>query len=400
VRETVIISYRGATYEIGRGQHFYAIWPSGTSQLPPQELWPATPEGWTTAWARFLQLESPDTIVAVGRSGPQTALSRRSSIIAAVTLGIGVTFGIAGLFPAYFTGASLAQSAADLAPHVIYLAGWTASAVLIALGGSRVRTGALLGIGTSVVTFGLFLADGGTAISAGADIAGAGLVLSLIGWAACAAGSVLALRRLSADGVGRPRARGHQAATVVTLILAGLGAVIAFAPSWDRYTLRTSGGFAESLTAGNAFANPGLVITGDVAVMLAVAAVVVIAAVWRPSRQGAALLAGAIIPLLGQAISAFIAVGQPAAPEQFGFSASQAASIGLTISSGLTLAFWVYCAFIVAMLLSCALMITAPDPFAPAASRAQSAGTSTATGFEPAPMQPVVTGFPEVSAGA
>ena len=44
-------------------------------------------------------------------------------------------------------------------PHVIYLAGWGASALLILLGGDRVRIGALLGMGMSVVTFGFFFAD-------------------------------------------------------------------------------------------------------------------------------------------------------------------------------------------------------------------------------------------------
>ena len=94
---------------------------------------------------------------------------------------------------------------------------------------------------------------------------------------------------------------------VVMLILAALGAAIAFAPSWDSYILRTAAGATQSLTAGNAFANPAPVIAGDVAVMVALVAVVVAAALWRPVRLGAALLAGAIIPMAAQAISALVA---------------------------------------------------------------------------------------------
>jgi hypothetical protein len=43
----------------------------------------------------------------------------------------------------------------------------------------------------------------------------------------------------------------------------------------------------------------------------------------------------------------------------FGISQSQAA--GLTISSGLTPIFWVYCVFVISLLVSCAWMLTAPQ---------------------------------------
>ena len=114
---------------------------------------------------------------------------------------------------------------------------------------------------------------------------------------------------------------------------------------------------------GDAFSgtNPGLVITGDVLVMLAVAVTVILAAFWRPVRHGAALLAGAIVPLAAQAISALIQVSEPATPAMFGISQSQAQSAGLTISSGLTPIFWVYCVFVISLLISCAWMLTAPQ---------------------------------------
>ncbi len=114
---------------------------------------------------------------------------------------MGVVLGIAGLFPAYLAGTSLAQQPAQLVPHAIYLAVWTASVVLILLGGVRLRLGALLAVGISVVTFGLFFADAGTAIAGGAHYGGWGLWLSLVGWLACAAGSVVAF-------LIRPAARG------------------------------------------------------------------------------------------------------------------------------------------------------------------------------------------------
>ena len=306
--------------------------------------------------------------------GPRVgwAVSGRTGAIAAATaLGVGVILGVAGLFPAYLSGSSLAQQADQLIPHAIYLAVWTASAALILLGGARLRLGALLGLGLSVVTFGLFFADAGTAIAGGGN-AGAGLVLSLVGWLACAAGSVAAFLLRPAGspvpaGQSRyqgwlARPRGAELGPVVMLVLAGLGVAAAFAPAWDSFTLRTAAGQTQSLTLGNAFSSPGLVIAGDVAVMLALAAVVIVAALWRPVRHGGVLLAGAVIPMAAQAISALVQVGGTASPAQFGISSAQASQIGLTISSGLTPAFWIYCGFLVVLAVSCAWMLFTPYP--------------------------------------
>ena len=173
MRDDVTISYRGARYELGRGQNFYGIWPAGASRSQPAEWWPHTPEGWYGAWSRFTAIEVPGTIVqvsptvatATAQAAPLVEVPRRRAVVAAALLALGVALGIAGIFPDYFSGSSLAQESAELVPHVIYLAAWTASAVLVLLGGSRLRAGVLLGLGTSIVTFGLFLADLGTAVS-------------------------------------------------------------------------------------------------------------------------------------------------------------------------------------------------------------------------------------------
>jgi hypothetical protein len=302
------------------------------------------------------------------------ALSGKASrIMAAALLGAGVILGIAGLFPAYIGGASLAQQPDQLTPHAIYLAVWTASAVLVLLGGTRLRLGALLSLGLSAVTFGLFFADAGTAISsAGNADGGAGLVLSLIGWVACAAGTVVAClaglgsgSRAAAPAVppgALARPRGTAVGPVVLVILAGLGAAAAFAPSWDSFTLRTAAGQVQTLTAGNAFSNPGLVITGDVVVMIAFAAAVIAAALWRPARHGAVLLAGATIPMAAQAISALVQVGEAHGPSQFGVPPAMARQLGLTISAGLTPAFWIYFGFLIALIVSCVWMLFTPQP--------------------------------------
>jgi hypothetical protein len=397
VFDNVTITYRGATYEIGRGWGFYGVWPVGGPRSRPLERWPESPEGWTAAWTRFVSIEVPDTIVPVGKNTPpagagarregeepssfggnpvltpaSTALSGTAArVMAAALLGVGVILGIAGLFPAYIGGASLAQQSDQLTPHAIYLAVWAASAVLILLGGARLRLGRLLSLGLSAVTFGLFFADAGTAISAaGNSGGGAGLVLSLIGWVVCAAGTVVAFlggpgsRAAASSGpagaLARPR--GSALGPIVLVVLAGLGAAAAFAPSWDSFTLRTAAGQVQTVTAGNAFSNPGLVIAGDVVVMLVFAAAVIAAALWRPARYGAVLLAGAVVPMAAQAISAIVQVGSTPGPTQFGIPAATARQLGITISAGLTPAFWIYFGFLIALVVSCAWMLFTPQP--------------------------------------
>jgi hypothetical protein len=398
VFDNVTITYRGATYEIGRGSGFYGVWTVGGPRSRPLERWPETPEGWTAAWTRFVSIEAPDTIVRVDRNTPPAgaALSGKASrIMAAALLGAGVILGIAGLFPAYIGGASLAQQPDQVTPHAIYLAVWTASAVLILLGGARLRLGALLSLGLSAVTFGLFFADAGTAISAAGNAGGgAGLVLSLIGWVACAAGTVVAflpgLGSGSRAAPARPGALARPSGTavgpMVLVILAGLGAAAAFAPSWDSFTLRTAAGQVQTLTAGNAFSNPALVITGDVVVMITFAAAVIAAALWRPARHGAVLLAGATIPMAAQAISALVQVGEAHGPSQFGVPPATARQLGLTISAGLTPAFWIYFGFLIALIVSCAWMLFTPPPVLampagamPAAATPDTAGTDAGT---------------------
>ncbi len=418
MRESVTIWYRGAGYQLGRAERGYAIWPGGGSPEQPLELWPETPAGWTAAWTRFNAVEAPGTIahlrppagpgpgplagqapgppaapgswrpaagpflpaggpagpgvpspgpgVPPARPGVPAAWPRVRSaraLSAAILLITGVACGLAGLFPAYLSGTSLAQEPAELVPHVIYLAVWTASALLIASGGIRQRMGALLALGMSIVTFGFFFSDLGTVISGGAHLLGAGLVLGLAGWLVCTAGSVLAFRLRSADA---PRKLdGRQMTSVVTLTvatLAAVGAAVSFAPSWDSYTLRTAAGLTNSLTAGNSFANPAPVIVGDVAVMVTLVAVVIAAALWRPVRLGALLLAGAAIPMAAQAISALVQVSEPVSATSFGISPAQAAQAGLRISAGLTPAFWIYCAFVVALLMAGAWMAMPQRP--------------------------------------
>jgi len=383
VGDNVVISHRGAAYEIGRGRGFYGIWPAGAPRSQPAEWWPATPAGWSGAWSRFTRLEAPAAIVPVAAAPILKISASTRAIVAAVLLAVGVVFGAGALFPGYIGHPSLASQAGELVPHLIYLAAWLASTVLILLGGARLRAGALLAAGTSVVTFGLFFADLGTAIS-GSNLIGAGLVLGLIGWLSCAAGAATAIWIRPAGEAGAAhRYALHPVRWLPAVVVAGLGVAAAFGPAWDSFTLRTASGQSQTLTEGNAFAMPGAVIAGNVMVMIALVAVLVAAGLLRPVRQGGILVIGAIIPMVAQAISAVIQLLQPATPAQFGISPAQAALAGITVSSGATAAFWIYCIFAAAVVVIGVRMILpgrravaaqVPSPWFPAAGAAPAGG--------------------------
>jgi hypothetical protein len=374
VQDGVIISHQGSVYAIGRGPGYYGIWVAASPHSHPVEWWPETPDGWYNAWTRFATFEAPDAIKQAGEpaaasdaalstalpSAPATA-SRR--LIAPALLAAGVAVGVAGLFPAYQSGASLASLSYQLVLHAIYLAAWLASAVLLLRQAPLARAGALIGLGVSIITFGLFCADAAMAIT-GESPGGAGLWMSFVGWALCAAGSIAGVLAWKAGAPGRPGSRESMLALGLAG-LAALGAAAAFAPSWDSYTLRAPSQVLQTITAGNSFSNPALVIVGYVLTMLLLVAVVIVAASWRPVHLGAALLAGAMIPLVGQAISAVVQAGQKLPPNfftAFDVSPAEAARLGLTISSALTPAFWVFCAFVVALVLLAARMLTTPAP--------------------------------------
>ena len=387
--DKAVISHRGEKYEIGRGKRFYGIWVVGAPYDAPVDRWPENRDGWQQAWARFASIEEPGTIKAVtrerklplrlgrpkgdgdpGEAPVTTTRSRRGStlLLGEGLLVLGVVLGLAGLFPSYEGGQSLLSQWDQVVPHLCYVIGWAVAAAMVALSVARpsgaARAGSLLGLGLGAVTFGLFLADVGELTQAGVTL-GTGLVVSLISWFACTAGSALAFAASpgSPGQASRPTrpTRGH-AGPLGLLVLAGIGTAAAFAPSWDSYVLSFANeGTSQTITAGNAFDNPGLVIAGNVLVMVAIVVVATLAALWRPPRQGALLLAGAIVPLAAEAVSALIQAGQQTSPTMFGISSAQASATGLSISSGLTGIFWVYFVFVISLLVSCAWLFTEPD---------------------------------------
>jgi hypothetical protein len=272
---------------------------------------------------------------------------------ASALLVIGVVFGAVGLFPSYWTGMTLISSAGELVPHLLYLIAWAVAAIGLLAGGSRARVGALLGLGTSAATLGLFVTDiGEPGVSAGA-----GLILACIGWVACTAGVVLALR-----GTWNPRALliRHASPSVLAgaalLGAVGIGVAVTYALSWNSLTFATAEGELQTLAQGNISSQGGVDIFGSVLVMAAVILVPVIAGLWRNIRVGAALLAGLMVPVVAQGISAVIETHDQTAQ----YASSLKSSGDTFISYGLTPSFWLYCLFGVALVVSCAWMLFSP----------------------------------------
>jgi hypothetical protein len=312
--------------------------PTLTADYPPVPANQAgvvgSPGSITVPGAQVGDLRSAQTPV-LPQASPESRRTNRTRSLPVVMLGAGIALGIAGLIPGYGGPTSIAKTPELLAPHVLYLAAWAASGTLIALGGTRLRVGALIGLGTSIVAFGRFFADFGYArVDRAVD---PGIVLGLVSWLACAIGSVLACRIRPAGQApaARPgRHGGHRVAGTITLLLAALGAAIAWVPPWDRI---------GSSTCCNAFDDPKLALVGDVAFLLAIAAVAIAVSFWRgPVRLGAALLGGAVVALVAQAIEAFIGSARS--------------------GDGLTPAAWIYSAFVAVLVVYCVRMIVTSAP--------------------------------------
>jgi hypothetical protein len=345
--DAVTLTQRGHRYALGRGADFYGVWEISTPIPVLVERFPMLPDGWYEARRRFEELETRPGEALVNRH-TQRGAKRQQLICASIVLA-GVVLGVAGLFPSYIGGLSLASQSDELLPHLFYVAGWALTGACLCVGGRFARSGAFFGFGLSAVTFGFYLSDLGLVLSRTGGTSGPGFYLAFIGWLACSTGCIGALYGLrSADGLGRPLKR--RLSVVIGGSALALGAAVSFAPSWDRYVLFAPAiGRTEVVTAGNAFANPGVVVAGNVAVMVFFVALIFLALIWRPLFLGAAVLAGALLPLVTQLLSAVV---QPTPPlAYFGITSARAAQVQLQITAGFTVWFYLYSAFVALLVL-------------------------------------------------
>jgi hypothetical protein len=339
VATIVRFSQVGQRYGLGQTGAGYGIWAIGEPAGPPLESFPADEAGWGAAYARWQALEAGTTEPVRSR-----AISRRTTAIGLQT--VGVALGIVGLFPTYLDGRSLASSGDELVAHLFYLVGFALAGALLIGPAARQRRGALFGVGVAIITLGFFVSDLGNAVTTLGKPVGAGFYLSLVGFLISGIASLIALSSVKELG-GLHRFQHGRLPLFIVGGLAAIGAAVTFAPAWDRYLLTAaSTGDVRVITAGNAFSNPAPVIAGNLITMGLIVALPLIALAWTPLRNGAVLLIGGLVPLVGQVVSATVQLHEHIAPAMFGVSAAQAESLGLEIHSGLTGVFYGFAALV------------------------------------------------------
>jgi hypothetical protein len=283
----------------------------------------------------------------VGSAAPAVAPAAVGSRLrlAGALLAIGIVAGVASLFPEYQGFGSLASATDTLVEYAGFLAAWTAGLVLILSRGGLPPAGALLGLGTAAATLGVFAIDLSVAVTGSAAHVGPGLVLALLGWLSCTAGVAVAIGRRPAGWPRRPQNRALAPAAV--LLIAALGIALAYGPLSFSFTW--PGG---SLISGDLYPfSPSLTSFANVFLMAIFVVAVVAAVLWVPARLGAAMAAGALVPMALQAVWTLIAIAQ---------------YVPASAAGGVTPAFTAYCAFVIVGALACGWLATIRDAPRPA----------------------------------
>jgi hypothetical protein len=264
--------------------------------------------------------------------------------LAAALLAVAIACGIASLFPDYTGFGSLASATDSLVEYAGFVAVWAASLVLILTRRTSPQAGALLGLGAAAATLGVFAIDLSIAVTGSQARIGPGLVLALLSWVSATAGVGLALGRRPAGWPSRPG--GRRIAPAAILVIAAIGTAAAYGPLSFSYTW--SGG---SLVSGDLYPpSQSLITDANFFLMVIFVAAVLAAVLWVPARLGAALAAGALIPMALQAVWTLVAVAEFVPPGAAG---------------DVTPAFKAYCAFIIAGAIACGWLATtreAPRP--------------------------------------
>jgi len=265
---------------------------------------------------------------AVGAPRPAFSEVALGGVLLLVCLGLH----IGAMFPPYpgLPASPVVSSSWEIAVYVCLEIGWALAALLV-LSRTSVRGGAALGAGLGAVELGLLAVDiaNGFQVSNGSE-AGAWLALAGLGF-----GAAGVLVTASTVPMGAPQApRGRSA---LLMLLATFAVVLAYLPSWDKWTaVAPSLKVSNSVTEGNAFAQPAVVMAAVLVTVIGFAFVAVLGSVWYPVTVGVWATAGAVIAIASQLISAVFQLSEAVPSTAFGVSATQARSVGLKISTSLT----------------------------------------------------------------
>lgn len=314
---------------------------------------------------------------------PSAIDSRRPAaldFLAALLLLATVVLHVVAMVPTYFDGTGSLMSQPDQAAlYSVLAAAWALALVIGFTGPHRTPVAAAVAVGVAITEVGFRVADLGDALRYGTNTVGAGLWLMEAAWVVGAVASVVAVlaarsRHTVKPAVPVPAPAGpeidwaapqaaepapalmpagegpvetsipdteedpHERAawTVLVVILAALVAG-AFLPAWDHaLAVSTSTGQSVTKSLGNAFSGPWQQVVGTVIAALALFVVPVVAIRLRNKAIGAALVAGGLVVLASQFVSAVIQVGEAVPAADFGISPTQARDLGLSLSLKLT----------------------------------------------------------------
>ena len=244
------------------------------------------------------------------------------------------------MVPAYWLHSGSLYSQPDTAGlYSVLAASWALALVLGLTGPHRTPVAAALAAGLAITELGFRVSDLGDALHSHTAIAGAGLWVMEAAWLLGGLGAlmaVLAARSRYGEGSSEDPEDGHER-LAWTLLVVVLAVVVAgsFLPPWDHevaVNIQTGRSITRSL--GNAFDAPWQELLGNVMVGSALLLVPVAAIRLRHKAAGAAAVTGGLLVLASQLVSAVLQVDRPA--DAIGISASQARSLGLSLSLKLT----------------------------------------------------------------
>jgi hypothetical protein len=146
------------------------------------------------------------------------------------------------------------------------------------------------------------------------------------------------LRRSAPEPVTlRQRLTPEHLPRIVLTVVAALVAVVAYLPSWDRISaVAPAIKWSTSALLGNAFDQPGGVMAGQLEAAAAIALVPILSAFWADLDVAAWAMAGALLALGSQLVSALVQADQGLSPALFGFTSNEARTYGLRSSFSLT----------------------------------------------------------------
>jgi hypothetical protein len=282
---------------------------------------------------------------------PEAAAARRPAaidLLAGGLLAATVILHVVAMLPHYFGGAgqaSLWSQPDQAAEYVVLAAGWALALGLGLSSPARAGVAAGLAVGIGATELGFRLSDLGDVFRYGSGQAAAGLWLMSVAWAVGAAGAavaVIAARRRAAQPAiqaALPEPPRYGPGAVVLVAALALATAGAFLPAWNRYVgVATTTGRSISFNLGNAFSGPWQVVLGTVISGLALAVVPILAVRLRARAVGAAVVAGSLVVLASQFVSAIVQVGEAVPPSVAGLNATQANQLGLQLH--MTLSGW------------------------------------------------------------